>query len=398
MMNKDILLYSLLNFVRQKKKFILVLVCVLCTVLTASTLLVFDTINNYFSNNFKKNISYRTLIVQAKEDEIGKIDHVIASYNARYDSFGAYFSLDGSQRIGTILLKPVIVPKGIDIIYGQNLSNSFDAICPMNLYLGNTSNLNINISKEDIINVKSLIGKTFEIEYNSIKLDSYGVPHSDKTFSQIFNVVGIYKNSNAMEDANICYVSLDDVKYMKEVEGDFGDSTSFIVVDDIKNINHVREELANRGYASDFKVILDSDFILSLVLICVLITVIFTITSSLIQVLYIKKRITDDTHNIGLLRSFGYTASDVKKKYLTESLLYIIMPYIIGNIIFIILTMIINHFISFSLSIYNLPLHFSILSLIITIIGMILIPCYFSNRLISNKVKENILQLLKEEE
>ena len=202
------------------------------------------------------------------------------------------------------------------------------------------------------------LNKNIDIYYYT-----YNNDESKNVNYDTLKIVGIYDNNTNIIDENICYAhkNLIEKIYNKSYENYNQDNITpsiFIRVDNIKNIDFVKEKLNDLGYESSSLVLINSKFI-NFVNVTSFLIGIFIILFLIIIINFInKKNISDKSKIINLYRCFGYTKNDITK------ILYIENSYIslISICISIIFTFLI--FIILKITIYYNPFLFSIFPII----------------------------------
>lgn len=114
--------------------------------------------------------------------------------------------------------------------------------------------------------------------------------------------------------------------------------------------------------------------------------------------LYIRKKTINESQNIGVLRSLGYTKKDIKKYYLIEFLCFILITYLFSLLIFGLLYALLKNTVLSSLNLYNIDIVINSFVYLTTFIIIVIIPYLISRFSIFKVTKKTILKLMKTEE
>lgn len=359
-----------------KKVIILSIAIILLIIVFSFT----KSMNMYIENGIKQDLSYKTLYIDPDSNtnsislinKIKEIKHVSDAFIDNYSDITVY-SNDFIKN-GSIQLVRYSENDSINYISfnGVNLENQI--ICPKNFYPKNNID---NINKKDIIKMNKYLNKNIDIYYYT-----YNNDESKNVNYDTLKIVGIYDNNTNIIDENICYAhkNLIEKIYNKSYENYNQDNITpsiFIRVDNIKNIDFVKEKLNDLGYESSSLVLINSKFI-NFVNVASFLIGIFIILFLIIIINFInKKNISDKSKIINLYRCFGYTKNDITKILYIEngyiSLISICISIIFTFLIFIILkiTIYYNPFL-FS----KFPIIYNYFAIIISLIIIFVINIY----------------------
>ena len=359
-----------------KKVIILSIAMILLIIVFSFT----KSMNMYIENGIKQDLSYKTLYIDPNFNtnsislinKIKEIKHVSDAFIDNYSDITVY-SNDFIKN-GSIQLVRYFENDSINYISYNDVNLESQIICPKNFYP--KSNID-NINKKDIIKMNKYLNKNIDIYYYT-----YNNDESKNVNYDTLKIVGIYDNNTNIIDENICYAhkNLIEKIYNKSYENYNQDnitSSIFIRVDDIKNIDFVKEKLNDLGYESSSLVLINSKFI-NFVNVTSFLIGIFIIIFLIIIINFInKKNISDKSKIINLYRCFGYTKNDITKILYIEnsyiSLISICISIIFTFLIFIILkiTIYYNPFL-FS----KFPIIYSYFAIIISLIIIFVINIY----------------------
>lgn len=360
-MNKLVLKY-LLNNIKKTKNivFIFINVILIFIILICFTIIKFTNDYDYATKN---NIEGRTILVSSNTDlNLLNNEHIIfVSYDKYRFGYSFFYNSDNY-----IYIKALTDKNYLKIIDGNNLSNSGDMVCSKKLYPYEYSS-NMDFSKT--IDSKKLIEKNI----------------SDGNYN--FKVVGTFANIE-MEEANICYVSVDDFdKFPIEPYNQI-----MIIVDDINNYNDVLNYLKNNNVSYIVPVSVDETIIylkeIPLFIMSIIILIILLISFN-----FIKKNINNDSMYIGLLKIYGDTNNNIIKYFICNYLIINTISFIISFILYTLLYILIQPYLTelFYYNLYlNIPFMYIFLFIICYTIYVILSIVY----LIRKILKKDICDLL----
>lgn len=330
----DLLKYSYLKTIREKKGIYFIVVLSVLLILLLAVL-------NYRTSFFKRldadfytNPSSRSLMVDPNPqdiknhwdddnydygfDKILKIEHVVDMY---------YFPLDNNYEI-TSSFKNDLYDGKIVFLYGSKgtipkltSGRMFDenetgvAICSNYFFPSEVYDKSL-FSKNKILYEKDLLNKTFETETNVFKYENG--PQVIGKLNKIFKIVGLFDTLSADGDLDVCYIPS---KVMEEIYNatlkNFNDpsytkSFSYVVTtDNYDNMESVVEEIKKLGFRVNPRTTLDTVYISKLKRICNVIVIFIIISIIAISIFYVKKKIYNTLYETGVSMVLGYTINDV---------------------------------------------------------------------------------------
>ena len=336
------------NFFRNKKNFYVLLQFVICSLVLMLAMTFKDNFHNLITETLSQNIGFRSLSVTVKpeesdfgENELLNVEHVVAVYSSKYDSISLESSFKSNGMDGYLDLlysDNSIIP---DVLYGEKMDENDTgvAICPLNFYPDSRA-YDLFVNYDNIMNGRELIGSNFQVEYYSYKYDGESLVE-DKKFIKDFKIVGVYDSKKTVNTFNSCYISSVDMKSMKDdtevsSEGMYYDFV--VIVDSIENISKVQSKILDLGFLDasirselDQKTV-STILILSDVVVAIILVVIFTLSAS-----YIKKKIILEQHNMGILRSEGFSRKELFKLIIFEQFFINLISYFFSIILYVII-------------------------------------------------------------
>lgn len=350
---------------KSRKKVLYSIIMFICCLAVLSTLI-------FSSNVFRLiNISinswmFTTLSISPKENsntiteeeknQILNTSHVNDMYYGLYQATTGYITLDEvKDSINFIRASKNNLPK---IKYGKSYSDKDEKVmvCPEYVHFGSYENLD----KTNVINMKEYLNQEIEIEYYDYEPLNKGntvlTGDESQKFKESFKIIGLYKNGDTITDLSSCFINGNDIerivdnKYSRiNAEKDklnidnTVEYSSWVVVDNRKNVNEVSKKLKNMGFL-DVEVMseFDTGTYGKIFLIIVLTLSISLFTTILVSYLFLKKKIIKEKKNISIMLTEGFTKKDIGIIYALEifitNFIIFIIPVIISSIGYLIIT------------------------------------------------------------
>ncbi len=405
---KACIIISLKKIIRNKKNFYNCISICLCTVIFIAVLLFKNNFNRFINQSLNTNIGFRTLSIQPKSAEadlghakIGSLEHIEYVYNSLYDRLTVLSNFQNDTYDGYInfnITSPNFLNK---ITEGQVLEEDDEgvAICPKEFY-PDSHVRNLQISDKNIIDGDSLIGQTFTIDYYAYKLEGT-IINKEKLIEREYKIIGVYDSTKVMNANNDCYIAPSDMqnilasKLPLEVNKD---TYPFMaIVDDVKNVDTTIRELKALGFADiDYKIQIDpqrEDFIKQILIFITLLTILGLI---LINILYVRKKIEQDSYNIGILRVLGYKKSHIQKFYFIDCLVNLLISILMGIILAILLFYLSYFFYLRKFNYLGFDVKMDLMSFVYALLIILIIGILTSIGVITLKIKKQIMTLIGE--
>ena len=407
----DILNQSIISIFRSKQNLTLGIITVVSTVLIMFSLISNKIYDSYIENYYNKNIGFRTLNVFYADDtektfidekELKKVEHVIEVLNSKYHSFYTNSSFKTKFNNGIINLTSATANIHPQIIKGEQIANQRNvAICPSQFYPDSLAeNFELKDKTNNIINGQDLIGTTFDIKFNTYSTGKQEFkPQKDDEITRSFKIIGTYDTKQVMASNNQCYVnSKDIIEMVDKYYESKNESSVYVFVDDINNVENVMKEIKLLGYSAEVSSNFDTNIISNINLVFnLIITVAITIVVSVL-ILYVHKKMISELQLIGLKKALGYKIKDIQKLYFIENFIMNSMFYLTSSFIFILIfTNLKNTKLKF-LNYYNFDVYLNGYPFMLTFLTLIVIPLLITSIVISQKIKLTTTKLLKFEE
>ena len=419
-----------LKHLKRKENIIFVIIITLLIIILFVLMTIINFSINYKKENNKYNINARTLMVigynktEKELDAISNIPHVVVNVDDfyRYPYHQDVKEFDNDNLKGHLAVKSLVIKDGKKIIDGRNIKNDNEMLIPTEFYPHNEFNDYENkIYLDKMIKGKELIGKKIVLysEKNypfrpaSMNEDEYNKLWEEWKANRkaiTFTIVGTYDTTEQLEEKNTVYVSmkaLDEIKNemsgkttVNEADGSVNYfSTRMIIVDNYKNIEFVREKLNQLQIDNRLVLEYDDGVLMLITYLPLFVSVIIVIMTLILIKKFISKKFKNIHYELGLYQALGFNNNQIVLVELYENLFIAIISVIGALLVFVFLFIILTKKLSFfTLAIYysitfKIPyLYFTILSII-----LLLYILFLNKSLISNHLKCNASELLKED-
>lgn len=401
----EMLRFSLLRIKRHKENIYFILIMAIFTIILLTALNVYYNINSFIDKSINSNIGFRTISVSPKfdyndlgQDELSKINHVIEVYSSFYDSAVIESDLTINGLDGKVELLYGTNNTIPDIVYGTTITKKGETVCPINFY-PDSSVYSSKINESKILPNEKYLNKNFNVKYYSYEFIGNRLVEKDE-FIKSLKIVGFYDNKKNLNFNNQCYVLPEDMKDVRNatIIDDSNSSTPYfsVVVDDVKNVKYVENELQKLKYTNfETKNLIDSELINIISLSCLITLILVVLIVIFISGFYTKKRMINEMKFIGVLKVCGYDSKLIHRLYFYQTLIINSISSLLGFVIFtfgfsIIKNKFFNIFknvgITFSISMFSVLLTFLI------VVGLSLIFTTFRTIKLTNKKIRDLTQ------
>ena len=405
----DYIKKSFINIIRNKKKIYYLIVMFFCSLIFLLVILVKTNFDNYINCSINKNLGFRTLGVSPKIDieDLGKsellnIEHVLDVYNSQYDSKVVETDFKNENLDGTVELLYGSVNSQPNIVLGRGFEKGDKnvAICPYVFY-PDESVYQLKLKEDYFIYGEELLNKDFTIKYSEIMFDSDTNNFIEgEKFSETYKIIGLYDNKEIINLNNQCYIMDTDItsiinKSTPDNNQEYNYPYFYVIVDDVDNIDEVISEIKNRNYNDVYiKNWIDVDLVKMFEVSYIVLLSIIIFVVIVLNLLYVKKILLNDSVVIGVLRTIGYSKQKLSKMYFIEFLIIDLFAYLTSLIFIIILFYLIKNSILFDISYIGINLSIYPSVLIVTFIIIIIISAIIIFHNISKKCNSEIINLL----
>ncbi|WP_026894516.1 ABC transporter permease [Clostridiisalibacter paucivorans] len=347
----------------------------------------------YTDKHVFNTFGYRTLNIKLSKDDFKtkqKIKNLLINNNDVIDIYE-----DSGNQGGTVInprdlfhneahLSIALGHKGIErlIVSGKHFEENDTkvGIIPKYFYPDDIDTSKLKQQAIKYLNGDNFIGKTITIRYFAHDFLQDIEPKPIKSFYYTFEVVGTYDNLVNGEGPNHIYIPKDDIRLVNNnIDmysigiGENEIKTMKVIIKDSSKIDDLKLYLDKNMIDTERQVYLDkSYFIIKYMLrIISLIGLIFCFFSLLSIYLSTYNSVINRKKEIGTLKSLGYSSKIISKIIMLESMVIGWIGYFSSLIIFIIILMICNYYISKNLSIYynSFQLSFNISIFFLIFIG-----------------------------
>lgn len=352
----DELKLSILLMVREKKKIFYVLLIFLISILSLLILNFNDNVGELMLKYLNNNIGFRTVNVMQRSNyvensgeesllkdvnEIANMEHVIDAYQSDYREVVIRKSDFESDKLdGTITLKRAVEQTLPTIKAGKKIENEGVMVCPIAFY----PNYNpLEIYKDNIINGNDLLNNKYKVYFYNYVLDENKRPIENELLSYEFEVIGLYDNTETLDDNGVCYIPAEDLKKIidaQKLENEKNSNISIdysidVVVDDINNVTNVENELENNGFEVLGTISTFDIQTINIIRIVIIVVLFISISSSfIISSLYIRKKMINEQKTIAILKTSGYLKKNIITIYVMQTLILNLIIYLLSIILF----------------------------------------------------------------
>lgn len=352
----DELKLSILLMVREKKKIFYVLLIFLISILSLLILNFNDNVGDLMLKYLNNNIGFRTVNVMQRSNyvensgeesllkdvnEIANMEHVIDAYQSAYREVVIRQSdFENDKLDGTITLKRAVEQTLPAIKTGKKIENEGVMVCPIAFY----PNYNpLEIYKDNIINGNDLLNNKYKVYFYNYVLDENKRPIENELLSYEFEVIGLYDNTETLDDNGVCYIPAEDLKKIidaQKLENEKNSNISIdysidVVVDDINNVANVENELENNGFEVLGTISTFDIQTINIIRIIIIVVLFISISSSfIISSLYIRKKMINEQKTIAILKTSGYLKKNIITIYVMQTLILNLIIYLLSIILF----------------------------------------------------------------
>ncbi len=404
---KDSINYALKKVARNKKNIYFIIILMICTTTITGALYYRKTFLDSINYTITKTLQARSvIIIDTRENydysAISNIDHIEEMYNFNYHhAYATSNSFKNDKYTGSITLKygsEKMLPKNIT---GKKITSNDTgvAICPKYFYPSDSNKINyfdsnLFLTSDDILNKTLSISKRKETLINEERVE-IGI------YTENFKIIGTYDPLETEDKLDTCYISPQDmIEIYNETKAALNTSMHtpmYLIVDDVKNVKKVSNELVKAGYIVDSVFLLNSNVINNIKYISNIILIVATFSIIILTILYVDKRHKNNQQKIGTLMSLGFKNKDIKTIDLIETLWITLFSYLLGLAftggILVIINIVFRNYLIHNYLIIN----HSIVPYLIAFIAIVIIPLitgYFYTYKSSNK---KIITIIKEE-
>lgn len=352
----DELKLSILLMVREKKKIFYVLLIFLISILSLLILNFNDNVGDLMLKYLNNNIGFRTVNVMQRSNyvensgeeslikdvnEIANMEHVIDVYQSDYREVVIRQSdFENDKLDGTITLKRAVEQTLPTIKMGKKIENEGVMVCPIAFY----PNYNpLEIYKDNIINGNDLLNNKYKVYFYNYVLDENKRPIENELLSYEFEVIGLYDNTETLDDNGVCYIPAEDLNKIidaQKLENEKNSNISIdysidVVVDDINNVANVENELENNGFEVLGTISTFDIQTINIIRIIIIVVLFISISSSfIISSLYIRKKMINEQKTIAILKTSGYLKKNIITIYVMQTLILNLIIYLLSIILF----------------------------------------------------------------
>lgn len=401
-MNLQDQLYIIKNKIFEKRNIILMIILTIIFLIffTCLTVIEFSIENKKEITTSESTRKYYVNITEDQIEDVSNIEHIAVLKSYKYNNGTSFkvdeFSKDNEE--GIIYIKPLLINSSIEIISGKTIENNNELVCSNTFYPHEYED---KISKKLFLSSKDILNKTISITSHNEELNNEKIN---------LTIVGTYKNKY-LEEANTCYVNINTYDTLAskyngayETYDDYGNVTGteyaeytdyFIIIDSNDNINQVLSSLKQMNITYDQMSYINSSTLDLIYAIPLFIGIIVIILTIFILNNFIKKKNINRIHNIGILKSTGYTNENILKLNINENIIIILISCLLSLIIYLIALNNLKYTLLAEITYSNYILNIPYILIIITILLLILLVIIIVKSNFKKIFKLDIKELLE---
>jgi len=400
---------------RDKKNIFLILTFIIgfLTIIAALTYKTYT--KDDIENTIARDIGYRTIIVNyygedsyydtsyGKNEEYNKIfnkvleiDHVVEIYNFVYFTEGVSPLEYKDGIINFLYGSNNTIPQNI---YGETInSNSTGvAICPLQFYPYSIDDYK---TISEYIDGKTLLGTYITISEPIFKKENGKIIKTKETYNKKYKIVGLYDATQTDDGFSACYISAKDIKELHntillEANGERDFSTILAIVDDLKNVDTVINQLTEMGYKVETQSFIIYDDIEKINNICNTIMLIAITGIILLTLLFVKKINNMDLKNIGIEKAIGFNKKELCQISNIKIIILSSLSSTIGFILYSCIIFFLKIYFRKYLFFHQKPLNLNLTNILISFFIIIIIPLIINYILTSISTNKNVTKLLR---
>ena len=354
----DELKLSILLIIREKKKIFYVLLIFLISILSLLILNFNDNVGELMLKYLNNNMGFRIVNVMQRSNyaensgeeslqkdinEIASMKHILDVYQSDYREIVIRQSdFDNGKLDGTITLRRAVEGTLPIIKKGKGIDNEMEGVmvCPIAFY----PNYNpLEIDKSNIINGNDILNNKYKVYFYNYVLDKNKRPVENELLNYEFEVIGLYDNTETLDDNGVCYISAKDLNRIidsQKIENEKNSNISIdhsidVVVDDINNVINVENELENNGFEVLGTISSFDIQTINIIRMVIIVVLFISISSSfIITTLYIRKKMINEQKTIAIFRTSGYLKKNITAIYVLQTLILNSIIYFFSIILF----------------------------------------------------------------
>ncbi len=362
----DLLKYSYLKTIRDKKNIYFIVILLILSILLLGILNYSESFISSINTSLINDPKERKLVVFPDPDlfllhynepdfdygfdKLLELDHVSDVFYHQLEETGGVSSFKDSNRDGTIRFmygSDATVPK---IVAGKMFDKNATgvAVCP-EIFYPSYDIKDAKKNKNSLLLRDDLLGKKFSVDVD--KMEYIKGPKKVGTYTQEFEIVGLYEVASN-EPIDSCFIALKDIEQIWSVSTrNLDDPTDpytakavdrIVVIDDLKYKNEVIKEITDLGFEVDLYSELDYAYVNKIKNTCLIILTLVVLGIMLLTIFYTKKKIHNNSYEMGISKTMGYLDRDVLKLSSMQMLYMTMFASLLGMILYKILLMFIK--------------------------------------------------------
>ena len=415
MKSKDVIKHAKNKVLREKKNIYFVLIITICTVVIIGACTFQNIFVESLNNSLENDSTYNNILIFPSNevlDEYGydyeytfediyEIEHVVDIYSLDRKS---YYSMDITTyedgAINFVRGTEYTLPK--DII-GETFSEDDTgvAVCPINFY-PYLKEPKLDGFNNPFLDGKGLIGTTFTVEGDIEDRVNGEVIDTGEDYKKDFKIIGVYNSTDYMNSPRSCYISAKDLDELYDVFWSFKNpnsmSATIVKVDDRSNMSYVMQEISALGYrVTGPQMWVDSGTPIIVKMVCNAIVAVVIVVTIVLTIAYVKKKILNDSYDIGLLKALGYQKNDILKINVAQIIMIALAGYVVGLFMFEIVYWFVSRYFYGYIVWGHFVIKHYLIGYIVALVIVLTVPGIVDMILIKNRIKRNAISIIKSE-
>ena len=412
---KDVIKHAKNKVLREKKNIYFALIITICTVVIIGACTFQNIFVESLNNSLENDSTYNNILIFPRDEDVDKygsdyeytfediykIDHVVDIYSLRKNEI--YLTDITTYEDGAINFvrgTEYTLPK--DVI-GESFSEDDTgvAICPINFY-PYLKKPNLYGFDYSFLDGKELIGTTFTVEGDIEDRVNGEVIDTGEDYKKDFKIIGVYNSTDYVNSPSSCYVSAKDLDELYDVFWSFRNpnsvSATIVKVDDRSNMSYVMQEISALGYrVTGPQMWFDSGTPIIVKMVCNAIVAVVIIVTIVLTIAYVKKKVLDDSYDIGLLKALGYQKNDILKINVVQIIMIALAGYVVGLFIFELVYWFVSRYFYGYIVWNSFIIKRYLIGYIVALVIVLTVPGIVDMILIKNRIKRNAISIIKSE-
>ena len=132
-------------------------------------------------------------------------------------------------------------------------------------------------------------------------------------------------------------------------------------------------------------------------MVCNAIVAVVIVVTIVLTIAYVKKKILNDSYDIGLLKALGYQKNDILKINVAQIIMIALVGYVIGFFIFELVYWFVSRYFYGYIVWNSFIIKHYLIGYIVALVIVLTVPAIVDIVLIKNRIKRNAISIIKSE-